>query len=85
MKTTFKKATFFSTLVGLGFLLGAISGTISGAIASGMNPDHDMQEPSKIKEFRRIEQPFTNHIIVTVGGLGLIGLDIWWFLLSKPK
>jgi plastocyanin domain-containing protein len=26
-----------------------------------------------------------NKVAVTVGGLGLIGLELWWFLLSKPK
>lgn len=33
----------------------------------------------------RIEQPSANKAIVTLGGLGLIGLELWWFLLSKPK
>ncbi len=36
-------------------------------------------------QFQPIEQPLRNKIIVTVGGLGLIGLELWWFLLSKPK
>lgn len=73
----FKKATFFGTLAGLGFLLGAISGALAAEMPS---------EPSTPNtQFRRIEQPLTNKAAVTLGGLGLIGLELWWFLLSKPK
>ncbi len=77
----FKKVTFFSTLAGFGFLLGVIS----GAIAAEMPSDHSMSNPPHATEFQRIEQPMLNKIAVTLGGLGLIGLEIWWFLLSKPK
>lgn len=73
----FKKATFFGTLAGLGFLLGAIS----GALAAEMPTEQNTQD----RQFRRIEQPLENKLGVTLGGLGLIGLELWWFLLSKPK
>lgn len=77
-----RKATFFGTLAGLGFLLGAISGAIAAEPGmSGMN-SHTAPQPN---QFQRIEQPLSNKIIVTLGGLGLIGLELWWFLLSKPK
>ena len=36
-------------------------------------------------QFRRIEQPLGTKIAVTLGGLGLVGLELWWFLLSKNK
>ena len=36
-------------------------------------------------EFSRIEQPIPLKILVTLGGLGLVGVEIWWFLLSKSK
>jgi plastocyanin domain-containing protein len=36
-------------------------------------------------EFQQIEQPLWVKAAVTVGGLGLIGLEIWWFLLSQVK
>ena len=75
----FKKATFFGTLAGLGFLLGAIS----GAIAAETHPNEHATTPST--GFQRIEQPLANKVAVTLGGLGLIGLELWWFLLSKPK
>lgn len=77
-----KKATFFGTLAGLGFSVGAIS----GAIAARPNMDGMNQHTAaQSNQFQRIEQPLGNKIAVTVGGLGLIGLELWWFLLSKPK
>lgn len=77
----FKKVTFLGTLAGFGFLLGAIS----GAIAAEMPASHSTESTHKTTKFQRIEQPLNNKIAVTLGGLGLIGLELWWFLLSKPK
>jgi len=76
-----KRATFFGTLAGLVFLFGVISGALAE-----MPPEHMTQSPStQSTQFRRIEQPLGNKVAVTLGGLGLIGLELWWFLLSKPK
>lgn len=36
-------------------------------------------------EFRRIEQPLGVKLGITAAGIGLIGLELWWFLLSKTK
>ncbi|MEA5569021.1 MULTISPECIES: hypothetical protein [unclassified Anabaena] len=36
-------------------------------------------------QFRQIEQSLPIKAAVTIGGLGLIGLELWWFILSKPK
>jgi plastocyanin domain-containing protein len=36
-------------------------------------------------QFRRIEQPLSLKIGVTIGGLALISLELWWFLFSKTK
>ena len=77
-----RKLIFFGTLVGLGFLLGTISGVM--AAETGMDSMNEQHAPSS-NQFQRIEQPLENKIIVTVGGLGLIGLELWWFLFSKPK
>jgi plastocyanin domain-containing protein len=41
--------------------------------------------PSSTTEFRRLEQPFALKVGFTAGGLALIGLELWWFLFSKPK
>ena len=85
-----RKATFFGTLAGLGFLLGAISGAIAATpeitaaettMRDSMN-EHASPQPN---QFQRIEQPLSNKIGVTLAGLGLISLELWWFLLSKPK
>lgn len=76
-----KKVTFFGTLAGFGFLLGAIS----GAVAAEMPAEHSTNSSHRTSQFQRIEQPLGNKVAVTLGGLGLISLELWWFLLSKPK
>jgi plastocyanin domain-containing protein len=73
-----KKATFWGTLVGFGFLLGAVSGAIAAE-----NPG--AAKSQNAGQFQRIEQPLQNKVAVTIGGLGLIGLELWWFLFNKPK
>jgi plastocyanin domain-containing protein len=79
-----RKAIFWGTLVGVGFLLGAISGSIAADV-----PDRSMDSmPHSVGnsgQFQAIEQPLSNKVIVTLGGLGLIGLELWWFLLNKPQ
>jgi plastocyanin domain-containing protein len=77
----FKKVTFWGTLAGFGFLLGAIS----GAIAAEMTAQQLSETAQTNQQFQRIEQPPSHRVVVTLGGLGLIGLELWWFLLSKPK
>lgn len=42
-------------------------------------------EPANNNQLRIIEQPLSTKILVTASGLALIGLELWWFLLSKPK
>ena len=61
------------TFVGLSFLLGATSSPASA------------QMPEQTKQFQRIEQPISLKIGVTLGGLALIGTELWWFVFSKTK
>lgn len=79
-----RRAMFWGTLVGFGFLLGAVAGTIAADV-----PDRSMDSmphpAGNSGQLQPIEQPLSNKIIVTLGGLGLIGLELWWFLLNKPQ
>jgi plastocyanin domain-containing protein len=70
-----KKVTFWSALVGFGFLLGAISGVMAA----------ETKAPQMTTQFQPIAQPIENKVAMTLGGLGLIGAELWWFLLSKFK
>jgi plastocyanin domain-containing protein len=67
--------------------LGLIFGSPSPGIAQMPHETETMQpaQSTQVRQFDRIEQPFVNKAIVTLGGFGLIGLELWWFLLSKPK
>ncbi len=42
-------------------------------------------EPEQITQFQRIEQPVWMKGAVTVAGLGLIGLELWWFLGNQSQ
>ncbi|WP_208099087.1 cupredoxin domain-containing protein [Nostoc sp. 106C] len=69
------------SIVSLGLLFGVASGT---AVAD-MTHEMPASEKSPRTQFQPIEQPLAIKGAVTVGGLALIGLELWWFLLSKPK
>ncbi len=74
------KQIIASSLVSLGLGLGVISSRVVAQMP------HEI--PPKIEQtssFRAIEQPLWIKAAVTIGGLGLIGLELWWFLLSQPK
>ncbi|MBD2569633.1 hypothetical protein [Anabaena lutea] len=63
----------------LGSLIGLLLLT-SSAVAE-MPDGHSM----KTSEFHRIDQPLSLKVAVTVGGLALIGIELWWFIYSKSK
>ena len=75
-----KPSAIWGGIVTLGVLLGTTSG---GAVAQMSH--EEMQPTEQTGEFQRIDQPLWIKGAVTAGGLGLIGLELWWFLLSKPK
>ncbi|PSB48951.1 hypothetical protein C7B80_04085 [Cyanosarcina cf. burmensis CCALA 770] len=76
------KSAVASAIASMGLALGIASGQ-----AVAQMPHEEMQRSSseRTSQFERIEQPLWLKGAVTVGGLGLIGLELWWFLLSKPK
>ncbi|MBM0742155.1 cupredoxin domain-containing protein [Phormidium sp. CLA17] len=71
------KRQILGSLAGAGLLLG----TVSGVAATEMPTDHSASGG----EFERIEQPLGVKLGAGAGGLFLIGLELWWVLLSKPK
>lgn len=73
----FNKSKIFGSIAGLGLLFG-----IASNVAIAKMPTHSSDQTS---QFRRIEQPLTLKFGVTLGGLGLIGLELWWFIFSKNK
>jgi len=70
-----------TTFASLGLALTLASGT-SAQVNHDTMTDH-AAEPTG--QFQRIEQPLWSRAAVTGAGLSLIGLELWWFLLSKPK
>ena len=75
------KKIIFSNVVALGFLLGISSGVAVAQMP--MEMPHSTTE--KNVQFRQINQPLGLKMGVTLGGLGLIGLELWWFMFSKTK
>lgn len=68
-------------------IIGGVAGcglmlSLAGGVAIAQMPN---SEESSTTQFRRIEQPLSVKGVVTAGGLALIGLEVWWFVLSKPK
>lgn len=56
-----------------------------GAIAQESAHDRHLSMPQSSAQFRRIEQPLWLKGGITAGGVGLIGLELWWFLGHHPK
>ncbi len=74
------RSFFWRTVLGTGLALGLGA----GAIAAPHDSMESMSRPSS-SGFQRLEQPLSLKIGVTLAGLGLVGLELWWFLLSKPQ
>ncbi|MGK7872292.1 MAG: cupredoxin domain-containing protein [Xenococcaceae cyanobacterium] len=72
----FRKNQIWSSLISLGLLLGVAQ------IAAAEMPETESESTS---QFRRLEQPLPLKVVVTLGGLALIGVELWWFLFSKSK
>lgn len=74
-----RMAGHLAGLVGLLLLMG------SGTAVAQMPMEMPTTEGEQRTKFRRIDQPLGVKGAVTAGGLALIGLEVWWFLFSKPK
>ena len=72
----FKTKQIWSGIITLGLLLGASD------IAIAQQSEKSLKSSDR---FRRIEQPKGVQVGVTLGGLALIGAEMWWFLFSKNQ
>ncbi|HEY9771176.1 MAG TPA: cupredoxin domain-containing protein [Coleofasciculaceae cyanobacterium] len=77
----FNKTKILSSLAGLGFFLTL---TISSALAQ-MEVEMPASNGEQKSQFQKIEQPLSLKLAVALGGLGLIGAELWWFMFSKTK
>jgi len=64
-------------LAGLGFFL-ALTPNIGLA-------EMPASAEKQTRQFQKIEQPIGLKLAVALGGLGLIGAELWWFMFSKTK
>ncbi|MEG3437284.1 cupredoxin domain-containing protein [Pannus brasiliensis CCIBt3594] len=77
-----KKIALAGAIAGLGLVFGTVApGAVAEMSGDGAHPSGE----GFTGGFQRVEQPIANKIAVTLGGLGLIGLELGWFLWSKPK
>ena len=77
------KTKIYGTLAGFGFFLALIPNT---ALAQrDLEVEMPVSEGEQTSQFQKIEQPLSLKIAVAVGGLGLIGAELWWFMFSKTK
>ncbi|PSB22729.1 hypothetical protein C7B61_11320 [filamentous cyanobacterium CCP1] len=74
-----------NTVIISSLALGLVISLTPGKAIAQMPHDMNEMQPTETGQFRQIDQPLGNKVAVTVGGLGLIGLELWWFLFSKPK
>ena len=75
------RSFLWRTALGTGLALGLGA----GAIAAPHDSMDSMSHGGSSAGFQRLEQPLPLKIGVTLAGLGLVGLELWWFLLSKPQ
>jgi plastocyanin domain-containing protein len=84
-----RKGMVYGTVARAVLLLAVIAGGLAMAASTTVSAIEtemgDMTPTGQPHQFQRIEQPLSNKIAVTLVGVGLIGLELWWFLFSKPK
>jgi len=70
----------FSKKMLWGSLTALVLLTVTSGVALAEMPAHSSEQTS---QFNHIEQPLGLKVGVAIGGLALIGLELWWFLLYK--
>ena len=75
------KNKIVNSIVGLGvFLL-----LIPNSVLAQMEVEMPVSQGEQTSQFQKIEQPMSLKLAVALGGLGLIGAELWWFVFSKTK
>lgn len=72
-------------MVGLSLLFSNVLANVLANALAIAAPETSMDSHSVSTEFKRIEQPLAVRLGVTAAGVGLMGLELWWFLWSKPR
>lgn len=62
-----------------------LSGLLSASLLLVPHTAKAQISQADTSEFRQIEQPIGLKVGVAAAGLGLMGLELWWFLFSKTK
>lgn len=79
----FNRKKIVSSLAGLGFILAL---TINSALAQNhQEVEMPAEAGEQTSQFQKIEQPIGLKLAVALGGLGLIGAELWWFMFSQTE
>ena len=79
----FNKTKIYGSLAGLGFFLALTPNIVSAQ--ENVEVEMPASAGEQTSQFQKIEQPLSLKLAVAVGGLGLIGAELWWFMFSKTK
>ena len=77
----FDKSKIVGSLAGLGFLLALTCDLVLAQKEVKMPASAEEQT----SQFQKIEQPISLKLAIAIGGLGLIGAELWWFMFSNAN
>lgn len=77
----FNRNKLINSLAGLGFFLASTTNSV--LVEKAIEVETTAAKSEQVSQFPKIEQPLSLKLTVALGGLGLIGAELWWFILSK--
>ncbi len=81
----FNKNKIYSSLAGLVIFL-VLTISITSALAhKELKVEMSASVGEQTSQFPTIEQPLSLKLAVALGGLGLIGAELWWFIFSSKS